>query len=73
MAKKKRSSCKHVIATSYGIETSVFLDQPAENNVHGGEEVVVVDNLSATPSTNVDSEAAKDARTEPELDDNMIS
>lgn len=51
----------------------MFLDQPTENNVHAGEEVVVVDNPPATPSTSVGSEAGKDTRTEPEMDESMIS
>lgn len=51
----------------------MFLDQRAENNVHAGEEVVVVDDPSATSSTSVDNEAAKDARTEPEQDESIIS
>ncbi|KAH8622003.1 hypothetical protein J4E82_011436 [Alternaria postmessia] len=77
MAKKKRSSflCMCAIAVSCESEASMFLDQPAENNVHAGEEVevVVVDNPSATPSTSVDSEVAKDTTREPELDETMIS
>ena len=51
----------------------MFLDQPAEDNFDAGEEVVVADSPSATPSMSVDSEAAKDARREPELEETIIS
>lgn len=46
----------------------MLFDRPAENNFHAGEEVVVVDNPLATPSTSVDDEAAEDARGEPEME-----
>jgi hypothetical protein len=54
-------------------ETSIFPDQPAENKVYAGEEVVVVEKPSATPSTSVDGEAAESARRGPEMDDSAMS
>jgi hypothetical protein len=74
MAKKKSSSavrfCRHVIATPCGDETTILLDQPAENNVHAGEEVVGVNNPSTTPSTSVDNEAGADTRRESNMESN---
>jgi hypothetical protein len=72
MAKKKPFSfvCVPVVAAPYEGETTVFLDQPAENNVHAGEGVVVIDDPSTTPNTSVDSE---DARRESELNESTIS
>jgi hypothetical protein len=72
MTKKKPSSfvCVPAVAAPCEGETTMFLDQPAENNVHAGEEVVVVDNPSTTPNTSVDSE---DVRRESELNESIIS
>ena len=74
MAKKKSSSavrfCRHVIATPCGDETTILLDQPAENNVHAREEVVGVNNPSTTLSTSVDNEAAADTRRESNMESN---
>jgi hypothetical protein len=54
-------------------KTSMFPHKPTENNIHAGEEVVVVEKPSATPSTSVDGEAAEDAREEPNMDEFAIS
>jgi hypothetical protein len=54
-------------------KTSLFPDKPDENNIHAGEEVVVVENPSATPRTSVDGEAAEDAREEPDMDEFAMS
>jgi hypothetical protein len=74
MAKKKSISAaragKNMVTVSTGGEATTFLDQPAENNVHAGEEVVVADDPSAIPSTSVDNEAAADARRESNLEPN---
>jgi hypothetical protein len=53
---------KPATAASLGDETNMLLDQPAKKNVHAGEEVDVVDNLSTIPSTSIDDEAEADAR-----------
>ncbi|KAF1828831.1 hypothetical protein BDW02DRAFT_574522 [Decorospora gaudefroyi] len=47
MAKKKSS---RTVAPCRG-ETTMFPDQPTENNVDAGEEVVVADNLTTAPGT----------------------
>ncbi|KAH7082504.1 hypothetical protein BKA63DRAFT_598668 [Paraphoma chrysanthemicola] len=72
MAKKKSSSFvrKQVLAATCEGETTIFLNEPGEDNVHAGEEVVVVDNPLTTPSTSVEIE---DARRELELDRCTIS
>jgi hypothetical protein len=65
MVKKTKSSpvsfSNTVNAASSEGETTTFVDQPAENNIHAGEEVVVADDPPTTPGTSAD-EAAADAR-----------
>jgi hypothetical protein len=71
MAKQMQSSfvCVPVVAALCKGEITMSLDQPAENNVYAGEEVVVVGNPSTTPKTSVDSE---DARRELEWNESTI-
>jgi hypothetical protein len=62
MPKKKlsRNARETVIAAPGEGETTISLDQPAKNNVNAGEEVVILEDLPATPDTSAD-EAAVDA------------
>jgi hypothetical protein len=41
---------------------ALFGDEPTKKNVHVGEEVDVVDNLSTIPSTSVDDKVETDVR-----------
>ncbi|PVH90918.1 hypothetical protein DM02DRAFT_664540 [Periconia macrospinosa] len=52
---------KTVIAAPGEGRSTMSLDQPAENNVHAGEELVVAGKSPTTPGTNAD-EATADAR-----------
>jgi hypothetical protein len=70
MANKKLFSTVRKPASSVlcGDETTTLLDQPAENNVHVGEAVAMVDDPLTIPSAGVDNEATADVRRKPNLE-----